>query len=185
MTIDRIDESAQFVSAFFEDEMPKTAIILGSGLSALADQIEDRIAIPYSRIPHFAQSTAEGHKSNLIIGKLGGKAVIAMQGRFHYYEGYSMDQVTLPVRMMARMGVKYLFVSNAAGAVNPDFKVGDMMVITDHINLMPNPLIGPNMKEFGPRFPDMTTAYSPRLRRIAIPHVQNLRGRCRRNVDSS
>jgi purine-nucleoside phosphorylase len=174
MTIDRIDESAQFVSAFFEDEMPKTAIILGSGLSALADQIEDRIAIPYSRIPHYAQSTAEGHKSNLIIGKLGGKAVIAMQGRFHYYEGYSMDQVTLPVRMMARMGVKYLFVSNAAGAVNPDFKVGDMMVITDHINLMPNPLIGPNMKEFGPRFPDMTTAYSPRLRRIAQTEADKL-----------
>ena len=123
--------------------------------------------IPYAEIPHFMTSTAIGHKSNLIIGLLGGQPVLAMQGRFHYYEGYTMQQVTYPVRVFAALGIKTLLVSNAAGAVNPDYHVGDLVIITDHINLMPNPLIGPNMDEFGPRFPDMTEVYSPRLRRMA------------------
>ena len=147
--------------------MPNVAIILGSGLGKLADRIEEPLVIPYGEIPHFPQSTAIGHKGNLIVGNLGGKTVMAMQGRFHYYEGYTMEQVTFPERVFARMGVKTLFVSNAAGACNESFRVGDLMVITDHINFMPNPLVGPNREEFGPRFPDMTHAYSPRLRQMA------------------
>ena len=144
--------------------LPDTAIVLGSGLGKLADSIEHPLVIPYAEIPHFQRSTAVGHKGNLIVGTLGGKEVVAMQGRFHYYEGYTMQQVTYPERVFACMGIKKLFVSNAAGALNPDYRVGDLMVITDHINFMPNPLIGPNMEEFGPRFPDMTEVYSPRLR---------------------
>lgn len=138
---------------------PETAIILGSGLGSLAEQIEDAVAIPYSDIPHFMKSTATGHKGNVISGKLGGKQVLAMQGRFHYYEGYSMQQVTFPVRVMKQLGIKNLLVSNAAGGINNTFKVGDLMIISDHINMMPNPLIGPNNEVFGTRFPDMTRAY--------------------------
>ena len=168
MNIQQIDESAGYISTFCNGQVPRIAIILGSGLGPLANHIDDSVTIPYSRIPHFQQPTATGHKGNLIIGTLGGKRVMAMQGRFHYYEGYTMQQVTFPVRVMARLGVKYLFVSNAAGAVNPEYRVGDLMVITDHINFMPNPLVGPNMEEFGPRFPDMTTVYSRHLRDIAL-----------------
>lgn len=167
MNILQIDESAQYILSQTGNCVPQIAIILGSGLGPMADCIENPITIPYKEIPHFMQSTATGHKGNLIVGTLGGKKVMAMQGRFHYYEGYSMDQVTFPVRVMARLGIKTLFVSNAAGAVNPSYRVGDMMIITDHINLMPNPLIGPNMEEFGTRFPDMTTVYSRRLRQVA------------------
>jgi purine-nucleoside phosphorylase len=147
--------------------MPDTAIILGSGLGKLADCIEHPLVIPYTDIPHFKHSTAVGHKGNLIAGTLAGKAVLAMQGRFHYYEGYTMQEVTYPVRTFALLGIKTLMVSNAAGALNPDYRVGDLMVITDHINFMPNPLVGPNQEQFGPRFPDMTEVYSPRLRAAA------------------
>ncbi|MBQ9474248.1 MAG: purine-nucleoside phosphorylase [Bacteroidales bacterium] len=146
---------------------PSWAITLGSGLGRLADEIENPTVIPYSDIPGFRRSTAVGHKGNLIAGRLGNSDVIAMQGRFHYYEGYSMDDVTLPVRVMSELGVHRLVVSNAAGAVNPDYRVGDIMLISDHINLMPNPLIGPNRDEYGVRFPDMTEAYSPTLRAAA------------------
>lgn len=138
---------------------PETAIILGSGLGSLADQIEDAVVIPYSEIPHFMHSTTAGHKGNFICGRLGGKQVLAMQGRFHYYEGYTMQQVTFPIRVMKLLGVKNLLVSNAAGGINTSFKVGDLMIIRDHINMMPNPLIGPNDERFGTRFPDMTRAY--------------------------
>lgn len=141
----------------------KIGIILGSGLGALADKIEDATVIPYSEIPHFAHSTAIGHKGNFICGNLGGVPVIAMQGRFHYYEGYSMEQVTFPVRVMKLIGVETLFVSNAAGGINSTFRVGDLMIIRDHINNLPNPLIGPNKEEFGVRFPDMTRAYDREL----------------------
>ena len=147
--------------------MPSVAIILGSGLGKLADSIVDPLTIPYREIPHFKTSTAVGHKGNLIIGTLGGITVLAMQGRFHYYEGYTMQEVTYPIRVFSLLGIKTLLVSNAAGAVNPDYRVGDLMVITDHINFMPNPLIGPNLDEFGLRFPDMTEVYSPRLRHKA------------------
>ncbi len=139
--------------------MPETAIILGSGLGALADKIENETVVPYCEIPHFMNSTAAGHKGNLIYGTLGGKSVFAMQGRFHYYEGYTMQQVTFPVRVMKLMGVKNLFVSNAAGGINNTFKVGDLMIIRDHINMLPNPLLGKNDEAFGTRFPDMTRAY--------------------------
>lgn len=122
---------------------PETAIILGSGLGSLADQIEEAVVIPYSEIPHFMHSTAAGHKGNFICGRLGGKPVLAMQGRFHYYEGYTMQQVTFPVRVMKLLGIKNLLVSNAAGGINTSFKVGDLMIIRDHINMIPNPLIGP------------------------------------------
>ena len=143
-------------------------------MGKLADKIENQIVIPYREIPGFPVSTAVGHKGNFIAGNLGGKFVVAMQGRFHYYEGYSMELVTLPIRVMKVLGIQYLFVSNAAGGVNFDFKVGDLMVITDHISHLPNPLIGPNMDEFGPRFPDMTRPYDPKLRRMAFEIAEGL-----------
>lgn len=162
----KISETAAFVKERIE-QTPDIAIVLGSGLGKLADKIENKLTIPYKEIPHFKQSTAIGHKGNLIYGTLGGKKVIAMQGRFHYYEGYTMQEVTLPIRVFARLGIKTLFVSNAAGGINPNLKVGDLMVITDHINFMPNPLIGPNIDEIGVRFPDMTNVYSKRIQVIA------------------
>lgn len=143
--------------------MPEVGIILGSGLGSLADRIEVKAAIEYKDIPNFPVSTVEGHKGQLIFGMLGGKKVVAMQGRFHYYEGYTPWQVIFPVRVMKYLGIRYLFVSNAAGGVGDGFKVGDLMVITDHINLIPNPLIGHNIAELGPRFPDMNDAYDPAL----------------------
>lgn len=158
-TIERINTAASFIKERAKGKNPLVGIVLGSGLGELANLIENPMIIPYSEIPGFPQSTAIGHKGNMIFGELGGKSVVAMQGRFHYYEGYSMDLVTLPIRVMKLLGIKYLFVSNAAGGVNYDFKVGDLMVIRDHINLLPNPLIGKNLDEFGPRFPDMTRPY--------------------------
>ena len=142
---------------------PETAIILGSGFGSLAAQIEEAVVIPYSEIPHFMHSTAAGHKGNFICGRLGGKPVLAMQGRFHFYEGYSMKEVTFPVRVMRELGIKTLFVSNAAGGTNPAFEIGDLMIIRDHINVFPeHPLHGKNI-EYGPRFPDMSEAYSKEL----------------------
>ncbi|MDR2496099.1 MAG: purine nucleoside phosphorylase I, inosine and guanosine-specific [Tannerellaceae bacterium] len=146
---------------------PLTAIILGSGLGSLADRIDKATVIPYTNIPHFSRSTAVGHKGNLICGLLDGCPVLAMQGRFHFYEGYTMKQVTYPVRVMKQLGIRNLLVSNAAGGTNPGFKVGDLMIIRDHINMAPNPLIGPNDATLGPRFPDMTRAYDPALIRLA------------------
>ncbi len=165
--IEKIYQAAEFVKGRTGGIEPFAGIVLGSGLGKLADKIEDAVVIPYSEIPHFPVSTAVGHKGNFIAGKLGDKYVLAMQGRFHYYEGYPMEYVTLPIRVMKVLGIKYLFVSNAAGGVNYDYKVGDLMVIRDHINLLPNPLIGPNMEEFGPRFPDMTRPYDPKLIALA------------------
>ena len=164
---ERIKTAAEYVGAKLGGRVPVTGIVLGSGLGRLADRISDRIVIPYHDIPGFPVSTAIGHKGNLIAGELGGKFVIAMQGRFHYYEGYPMELVTLPIRVMKVLGIRYLFVSNAAGGVNYDFKVGDLMVIRDHINLLPNPLIGKNLDDFGPRFPDMTRPYDLDLIRKA------------------
>ena len=162
-----ITEAAQYLESRLGGLKPQVGIILGSGLGKLADRIEAQLTIPYTDVPHFVKSTAIGHKGNFIVGTLGGKTVMAMQGRFHYYEGYPMDKVTLPVRVMVRLGIKALFVSNAAGGVNFDFHVGDLMIIRDHINKLPNPLIGPNLDEFGPRFPDMTRPYDPRLIALA------------------
>jgi purine-nucleoside phosphorylase len=153
-------ETAEYLASRIKGN-PETAIILGSGLGELAGQIEEPVVIPYKEIPHFAVSTAAGHSGNLVGGLLAGKYVLAMQGRFHYYEGYAMEQVTYPVRVMKLLGIKHLLVSNAAGGINPAFKTGDLMIISDHINMMPNPLTGPNNEDFGPRFPDMTRPYDP------------------------
>ena len=161
--VERIYAAAYFIKQQLGDRKPIVGIILGSGLGRLATAVQDPLIIPYKTIPGFPVSTAVGHKGNFIIGKLGGKEVIMMQGRIHYYEGYSMDDVTLPTRVMKVVGIKYLFVSNAAGGVNYDYKIGDLVILKDHINLQPNPLIGPNMDDFGPRFPDMTRPYDPEL----------------------
>ena len=147
---------------------PEVGLVLGSGLGSLAEAIENPLVIPYKGLPGFPVSTAVGHKGNFIAGTLAGKKVLAMQGRIHYYEGYGMDKVVLPIRAMIMAGIKYLFVSNAAGGTNLAFHVGDLMVIKDHINLLPNPLIGPNVDELGPRFPDMTRPYDPTLIRLAF-----------------
>lgn len=161
--LEKIKETADFIRARVSD-MPKTAIILGTGLGELVNHIETTDVIDYHDIPNFPVSTVEGHSGRLIFGKLGNKRVMAMQGRFHFYEGYAMQQVTFPVRVMKELGINTLFVSNAAGGMNPDFKIGDIMIINDHINLFPeHPLRGKNYNELGPRFPDMSEPYSHRL----------------------
>ena len=165
--IDNIKAAAAHIKNRIGNVSPKIGIILGSGLGKLGEQIQNPIVIPYREIPGFPISTAVGHKGNFICGTLGGKNVVAMQGRFHYYEGYPMETVTIGVRVMKLLGVEYLFVSNAAGGTNADYKVGDLVIIKDHINMMPNPLIGPNLEEFGPRFPDMTCAYDLELQALA------------------
>lgn len=144
---------------------PEIGLILGSGLGAIADKIEDAEYYSYSDLPHFPVSTVEGHAGRLVIGKFQGKQVVAMQGRFHFYEGYKMQEVTFPVRVMKLLGVEKLIVTNAAGAVNTDYKPGDLMIISDHINFSgDNPLIGKNLSDFGTRFPDMSVAYDKTLR---------------------
>ena len=146
--IEKINQTADFIRSRVSCQMPETAIILGTGLGALVDHIDDKKYIPYTEIPNFPVSTVEGHSGNLIFGRLGDTPVLAMQGRFHYYEGYDMKQVTFPVRVFKALGIKRLFVSNAAGGMNKEFRVGDIMVITDHINLFPeNPLRGRNYNE--------------------------------------
>lgn len=160
---EKIYKAAGFVKSQLGGKTPQVGIVLGSGLGKLADKIINPVTIPYKTIPGFPVSTAIGHKGNFIAGELGGKFIIAMQGRIHYYEGYPMEMVTLPIRVMKVLGIEYLFVSNAAGGINFDFKVGDLMIIKDHINLLPNPLLGPNMDDFGPRFPDMTHPYDLQL----------------------
>lgn len=165
--IETINAAAAYVRKKTGDFKPMVGLVLGSGLGKLANQIENPIEVPYKDIPGFPVSTAIGHKGSFIAGQLSGKTVIAMQGRIHYYEGYDMSLVTLPIRVMKVLGIQYLFVSNAAGGTNLGFRVGDLMIIKDHINLLPNPLIGPNLDDFGPRFPDMTRPYEPSLIRLA------------------
>lgn len=157
--LEKIQETADFLLAKMPMR-PKTGIILGTGLGNLVTQMDIEMEIPYETIPNFPVSTVEGHKGKLILGKLGGVEVLAMQGRFHFYEGYDMKTVTFPVRVMKALGIKNLLVSNAAGGMHPDFEIGDLMIITDHINLFPeHPLRGKNFEEIGPRFPDMSEAY--------------------------
>jgi purine-nucleoside phosphorylase len=168
-------EAAQYVQSKI-DATPEIGLILGSGLGILAEEINNPIKIPYHEIPGFPESTVEGHAGQLVIGDLEGKKVIAMQGRFHFYEGYSLDLVTLPVRMMKRLGVKTVMVTNAAGGINTDFAAGDLMIIEDQINFMfKNPLTGPNDTDLGVRFPDMSQAYSAELRDKAF-RVANEQG---------
>jgi purine-nucleoside phosphorylase len=165
--LEKIKETAAFLKQRMHTS-PKTAIILGTGLGRLASDISDSYCISYKNIPNFPISTVEGHAGQLIFGKLGGKDIIAMEGRFHFYEGYNMKQVTFPVRVMKELGIKTLFVSNASGGTNPAFNVGDLMIITDHINLFPeHPLHGPNIGD-GPRFPDMSEAYDKNLIKLAL-----------------
>ncbi|MDM5199590.1 purine-nucleoside phosphorylase [Fictibacillus enclensis] len=162
--LSNMNEAATLIQSKIEGMQPEIGLILGSGLGELADEIENPVQIDYSEIPHFPVSTVEGHAGKLVIGTLNGKTVLAMQGRFHYYEGYSMQDVTFPVRVMKGLGVKLLVVTNACGGMNPEFSAGDLMIINDHLNMTgANPLIGPNDAELGPRFPDMSTAYTPEL----------------------
>lgn len=163
MYFDDYRKAADYVLSKNSGQQASVGIILGSGLGSLAEIIENPVVIPYREIPGFPVSTAVGHKGNLIFGQIAEHNVLAMQGRFHYYEGYPMEAVTMPVRVMKLLGVETLLVSNAAGGVNFDFKVGNLMVIKDQINLLPNPLIGKNLEEFGTRFPDMTRPFDPEL----------------------
>lgn len=163
----KVIESVEFINQKSKIK-PKIAIILGTGLGRLAENIKGKEIIPYSKIPNFPISTVQSHSGNLVLGKLGNKEVVAMQGRFHYYEGYNLKEVTFPVRVMKKLGADIIIISNAAGGMNRFFKRGDLMLITDHINLFgDNPLIGPNDEELGPRFPDMSEAYSQQLIKLA------------------
>jgi len=169
-TLEKIDEVADAVREKINVN-PRVGIILGSGLNDLAASVEDAVTVPYGDLPHWPVSTVEGHVGRLVIGQLEGQPVLVMQGRVHFYEGYSMGQVTLPVRVMQRLGLEMMIVTNAAGGVNPDFVPGDVMLITDNLNLMGmsglNPLMGPNLDELGPRFPDMSQVYDRELMDVA------------------
>lgn len=165
--IEKINETLQVVRQYTKDEYP-IGIILGTGLGGLINEVKIETSIEYSELPHFPLSTVESHNGKLIFGSINGKNVVAMQGRFHYYEGYSMQQITYPVRLMKFLGVKYLLISNACGGMNPIYKKGDIMIVSDHINLLgDNPLIGKNEDEFGPRFPDMSEPYDHQLIQLA------------------
>jgi purine-nucleoside phosphorylase len=164
-------EKIKDTTSFLKNEtgfMPEAGIILGTGLGGLVREIKIAHTLDYENIPNFPVSTVEGHKGRLIFGELSGKKVVAMQGRFHYYEGYDMKEVTFPVRVMKFLGVKHILVSNASGGVNPDYEIGDLMVINDHINLLPNPLVGQNHEELGPRFPDMSEPYDHEMITLAL-----------------
>lgn len=161
-------------------------LVLGSGLNSLAEAIEGAETVQYEEIPHFPSSTAPGHEGRLIVGQLAGRTVVAMQGRFHFYEGYSAGEITFPIRMMKRLGVGKLILTNAAGGVNPGFRAGDLMLIVDHLNFVgmagQNPLIGPNAPAFGTRFPSMTHTYARSLRKAALASAQELRITLRQGV---
>ncbi len=161
--LEKINETASYLKER-TGASPVVGIILGTGLGGLVKEIQEEHVVPYEEIPNFPVSTVEGHSGKLIFGQLGGKSVMAMQGRFHFYEGYDMKEVTFPVRVMKAMGMNDLVVSNASGGVNPDFEIGELMILNDHINLFPtNPLIGTNYSELGPRFPDMSEVYDKDL----------------------
>lgn len=170
ITLDQIDQVADAIRAKITTK-PRVGIILGSGLNALADSVKNAVTIPYGDLPLWPVSTVEGHAGRLVIGELEGQYVFVMQGRVHFYEGYTMGRITLPVRVMQRLGLEIMIVTNAAGGVNPDFVPGDIMLITDNLNLMgmsgSNPLMGPNLDEIGPRFPDMSQSYDKDLGAIA------------------
>lgn len=167
MLLEKVIESVEYIESKTNLE-PKIGIILGTGLGEFVDKIENQIIIPYEDIPNFPVSTAPGHKGRLVIGECKGKAVFCMQGRFHYYEGYSMQDVTYPIRVMQKLGIEKIIITNACGGLDPNLTPGDLLVIDNHINFMgDNPLIGPNLEEFGPRFVDMSKPYAPELIRLA------------------
>lgn len=170
--LEKINETVKFLKEAGMNN-PLAGIILGTGLGGLAARIQNSIEINYSDIPNFPVSTVDGHAGKLIYGNFAGRKIIAMKGRFHYYEGYGADKLSFPVRVMKYLGIRYLFLSNAAGGVNPLFRVGDIMIVTDHINLLPNPLVGPNDDRIGPRFPDMSDAYDKSLIERALKIADN------------
>lgn len=178
MDIKSYVERVRKASEFLKERVaisPEFCIVLGSGLHGIAESVEGPVKIPYREIPEFPISTAPGHRGELIFGELKGKKVMLMNGRFHYYEGYHMRDVTFGVRVARELGVRYLFLTNAAGGLNPDFEVGRPMIVKDHINMMgDNPLIGPNVEEWGPRFPDMSNAYDRELRELAKAAARDL-----------
>jgi purine-nucleoside phosphorylase len=170
----KISEAAEYIKKQ-KNVQPKIGIVLGSGLGAFVDSVEDATVVPYSDIPHFHETTVEGHEGRLIIGKVEGKDVIIQQGRLHAYEGLPMQEVVFPVRVMASLGVENLMLTNASGGINLNFNAGNLVCIKDHINLMGrNPLIGPNLNELGPRFPDMTKAYHPKLRSLIMDAAKEI-----------
>ena len=181
----KVSEAADFIKGRI-NILPEVGIVLGTGLGGLATEIENAVIIPYEEIPHFPASTVEGHAGELIIGRLNNRQVIAMKGRFHFYEGYGLQDVVFPVRTMKLLGIKYLILSNAAGGLNPEFDVGDMMFLEDHINMMnlmnENPLKGKHVEEFGPRFPDMNQPYHPQLLRQAEEIANRLGIKYRKGV---
>ncbi|MBS4173342.1 purine-nucleoside phosphorylase [Bacillus sp. FJAT-49736] len=182
MEYSQIENAAKFLQNKYTGK-PSIGLILGSGLGVLADEIKNPVKIPYNEIPDFPISTVAGHAGQLVFGTLGEKEVVAMQGRFHYYEGYNLDQVTFPVRVMKELGVETLIVTNAAGGINENFEPGDLMIISDHINNMGyNPLIGPNDGRVGPRFPDMSEAYNKELRALAKELASKLQMTVREGV---
>jgi purine-nucleoside phosphorylase len=160
--LEQIKETTSYIKSKIEFT-PEVGIILGTGLGGMVREIDSNLILDYEDIPNFPVSTVEGHHGKMLFGTINSKKIIAMQGRFHYYEGYTTQQVTFPVRVMKNLGVKYLFVSNASGGVNPDYAIGDLMILNDHINLIPNPLIGKHYPEFGARFPDMSNTYDKKL----------------------
>ncbi len=190
--LEEYDRAADFVRARTEQqgrrlsERRPIGLILGSGLNPLAEAIEEAVAIPFEEIPHFSTSTAPGHEGRLIVGTLAGKTVAAMQGRIHLYEGYSVEEITFPIRVMQRLGVETLILTNAAGGLNPSFRAGDFMLIEDHLNFVGmaghNPLLGPNMDAFGTRFPSMTHAYPRSLREAALESARELEVTLRQGV---
>ena len=174
--LERIKETVEFLKSKGFDS-PHAGIILGTGLGGLTARIENHIEIDYRDIPNFPVPTVDGHEGKLIFGDFGKRKIVAMKGRFHFYEGHGLEQLTFPVRVLKHLGIQSLFLSNAAGGLNPEFQIGDIMIITDHINLLPNPLIGPNDERIGPRFPDMGEAYDPYLikRALLIAESHNFR----------
>ena len=164
---EKINTIVEFINQKTNHFNPEIGIVLGSGLDGLSSAIKVEHVIHYTEMPGFPISTVKGHTGQLLFGTIAGRRVIAMRGRFHYYEGYPMSEITMPIRMMIRLGIKFLIVSNASGGLNPTFKVGDIMIITDHIHMMPNPLIGPHDDRFGERFPDMSEPYDKRLIKLA------------------
>ncbi len=178
----QVKESVAFLKSK-SDIQPQIGVVLGTGLGGLADRIQAAVTIPYGEVPHFPVSTVTSHVGRLLFGNLGGKRVMAMQGRFHYYEGYEPKEITFPIRVMAAMGVKTLLISNAAGGLNPIFQPGDLVLISDHINLTgQNPLRGDNVEEWGPRFPDMTEPYSRELIQMAEEAAEDLNIKVHRGV---
>jgi len=179
--VQRLDEAAALVRRR-SSLRPAIGVVLGSGLGAFADALEEAVAVPFAEIPHFPASTVVGHSGALVVGRSRGVPVAVMKGRVHFYEGYGLDQVVFPVRVLGRLGVKSLVLTNAAGAINPAFAAGDLMVIEDHLNLLGNPLLGPNEEALGPRFPDMSEVYDRGLRDVAEAACRAASVRCHRGV---